>query len=160
MVKSVWNKETQESQQKVIKYYGKIENGYIDDKIIFERDNYECQVCNSKKQLSIDHKIPSSRGGKDTYDNVWILCEPCNKTKRALNIYGEEIDEIYHLFTKLRFYTQAFENEYKKKQKAKGKKVNIKLMRKSISQRKLIKKMLNDVRILDIDKKLKHEGYM
>jgi hypothetical protein len=37
---------------------------------VFKRDNNECGYCSSKKDLTIDHVIPRSRGGKNTWDNV------------------------------------------------------------------------------------------
>jgi len=160
LVKNTWDKKKQQARQKVIKYYGKIENGHIDDKIIYERDNYQCQRCNSKSNLSIDHKIPTSRGGKDKYDNVWILCEQCNRIKRTLDECGNKIEKKFHLLTKLKFWIQAFENDYKKKQKEKRKKLNKKLMKKSITQRKEIKKIMDEIRELGIDKELKYEGYI
>lgn len=44
---------------------------------IWERDNYTCGYTGKKlnsKQLSIDHIIPKSRGGKDTWENL-ITCD-------------------------------------------------------------------------------------
>ena len=39
-------------------------------KAIFIRDRYECQYCGAKSNLTIDHVIPSSRGGEWRYDNL------------------------------------------------------------------------------------------
>jgi 5-methylcytosine-specific restriction endonuclease McrA len=35
----------------------------------------------SKNYLPIDHVIPRSKGGKHSWDNVVIACEPCNSRK-------------------------------------------------------------------------------
>jgi len=51
---------------------------------IFERDRNRCQYCGkrfSKMDLTIDHVVPRSRGGKDTWDNVVLACVMCNVKK-------------------------------------------------------------------------------
>lgn len=48
---------------------------------IYKRDNYECIYCGSVKQLTLDHVIPKSRGGKNTWDNLVTCCFTCNLKK-------------------------------------------------------------------------------
>jgi 5-methylcytosine-specific restriction endonuclease McrA len=48
---------------------------------ILKRDRDRCQYCGSKKQLTIDHIIPRSKGGKHSWDNVVIACATCNSRK-------------------------------------------------------------------------------
>jgi 5-methylcytosine-specific restriction endonuclease McrA len=48
---------------------------------ILKRDRHQCQYCGSKKQLTIDHVIPRSKGGKHSWDNVVIACSRCNSCK-------------------------------------------------------------------------------
>jgi 5-methylcytosine-specific restriction endonuclease McrA len=51
---------------------------------IFDRDRSSCQYCGkrfSKMDLTIDHVVPRSRGGKDTWDNVVLACVKCNVKK-------------------------------------------------------------------------------
>jgi 5-methylcytosine-specific restriction endonuclease McrA len=51
---------------------------------IFERDQNRCQYCGqhfSKSDLTIDHVMPRSRGGIDTWDNLVLACVPCNLRK-------------------------------------------------------------------------------
>ncbi len=51
-------------------------------KNILLRDNYTCQYCGTRKPpLTIDHIIPKSRGGKDTWDNLVTACVKCNAKK-------------------------------------------------------------------------------
>ena len=51
-------------------------------KNILHRDNNACQYCGYKgDKLSIDHVIPRSRGGPDSWDNVVTACFPCNVMK-------------------------------------------------------------------------------
>lgn len=49
---------------------------------LFHRDGHRCQYCGSSAdQLSIDHVVPRSRGGLDTWENVTTACLPCNVRK-------------------------------------------------------------------------------
>lgn len=51
---------------------------------IFERDRNTCQYCGRrtpKPDLTIDHVIPRSRGGRDTWANVVLACIECNVKK-------------------------------------------------------------------------------
>ena len=48
---------------------------------VLRRDKHTCQYCGSTKQLTLDHVIPRSKGGKHTWDNVVIACESCNSRK-------------------------------------------------------------------------------
>lgn len=53
----------------------------ITRKRIFKRDNYECCYCGSKRNLTIDHIIPKSRGGSNHWDNLVTSCSRCNSNK-------------------------------------------------------------------------------
>ncbi|SNR95341.1 5-methylcytosine-specific restriction endonuclease McrA [Belliella buryatensis] len=48
---------------------------------LFRRDKGECQYCGSKKNLTIDHVIPKSKGGKTNWTNLITACNRCNVTK-------------------------------------------------------------------------------
>lgn len=48
---------------------------------IFRRDGHVCGYCESKKDLTIDHVFPKSRGGKNTWDNLVTCCKKCNAKK-------------------------------------------------------------------------------
>jgi len=48
---------------------------------VFIRDHYKCGYCGSNKNLTIDHVIPISRGGKSTFDNCITCCRNCNHKK-------------------------------------------------------------------------------
>lgn len=51
---------------------------------IFWRDNFTCQYCHNKfsaSQLTLDHVLPQSRGGKNSWENVVSACSPCNTKK-------------------------------------------------------------------------------
>jgi 5-methylcytosine-specific restriction endonuclease McrA len=48
---------------------------------IHRRDGHRCQYCGCRDRLTIDHIIPKSRGGRDTWDNLVSACIPCNNKK-------------------------------------------------------------------------------
>ncbi|MCL7465749.1 HNH endonuclease [Phaeovulum sp. NW3] len=48
---------------------------------LFLRDEFCCQYCGSKSDLTFDHVIPRSRGGVTSWDNVVAACAPCNLKK-------------------------------------------------------------------------------
>ena len=48
---------------------------------VLRRDHYSCQYCGSTKNLTLDHVIPRSKGGKHTWDNVVTACSKCNARK-------------------------------------------------------------------------------
>jgi len=53
-------------------------------KNIFERDRHLCQYCRKKfpkADLTIDHVMPRSRGGRDTWENLVLACVKCNIRK-------------------------------------------------------------------------------
>lgn len=48
---------------------------------IYKRDGYECVYCGSKKNLTLDHVIPKSRGGTNDWTNLVTSCMKCNLKK-------------------------------------------------------------------------------
>jgi len=51
---------------------------------IFRRDGGMCQYCCkqfSRSELTIDHVLPRSQGGKSVWDNVVCCCVSCNRKK-------------------------------------------------------------------------------
>lgn len=68
---------------------------------LLKRDGNACVYCGckNKKSLTIDHVIPQSRGGKDTWENLVIACSPCNSKKG--NSLLEECGMSFHRPIKL-----------------------------------------------------------
>lgn len=53
-------------------------------KTLFARDGYRCQYCGQTRpmsQLSLDHVVPRSQGGRTTWENVVCSCTTCNSRK-------------------------------------------------------------------------------
>jgi len=51
---------------------------------IYSRDKYRCQYCGRKfpsEDLTYDHVLPKSRGGKTEWNNIVTSCMPCNRQK-------------------------------------------------------------------------------
>lgn len=50
---------------------------------VFERDAYRCVFCGSWHDLTLDHVIPTAKGGADVEENLQTLCRRCNCGKGA-----------------------------------------------------------------------------
>jgi len=50
---------------------------------VYERDGHACVRCGATDDLTLDHIYPWSKGGPDTYENLRVLCRPCNSSKGA-----------------------------------------------------------------------------
>ena len=60
---------------------------------VLQRDGYACIYCGvragdvaagrrlSKRDFTLDHILPRSRGGKNTWGNTACACQPCNQRK-------------------------------------------------------------------------------
>jgi 5-methylcytosine-specific restriction endonuclease McrA len=51
---------------------------------VFLRDRFSCQYCGSElsaSELTFDHVVPRSRGGRTNWTNVVAACSPCNLRK-------------------------------------------------------------------------------
>ncbi len=52
-------------------------------KNILRRDGHRCQYCGrTEVALTIDHLMPVSRGGEDTWENLVCACVDCNNRER------------------------------------------------------------------------------
>lgn len=48
---------------------------------LFLRDEFTCQYCGNTGDMTFDHVIPRSKGGRTTWENVVASCGPCNLYK-------------------------------------------------------------------------------
>ena len=53
----------------------------ITRRAVFARDNWTCQYCGSRSNLTVDHVIPRSKGGDSSWTNIVASCAPCNRRK-------------------------------------------------------------------------------
>ena len=57
------------------------------DQIIRLKLPQECVYCGATEHLSIDHIIPSNRGGNDSGDNAIWACRRCNSSKSDRDLF-------------------------------------------------------------------------
>lgn len=58
---------------------------------LYRRDGFRCQYCGRRQatsDLSIDHVLPRSRGGRTTWENCVLACIPCN-VRKGSKVLGE-----------------------------------------------------------------------
>jgi 5-methylcytosine-specific restriction endonuclease McrA len=74
----------------LIKYVGFRQEVSFNRVNIYARDEYKCQYCGLKagkgaplriSDLTFDHILPQSRGGKTNWHNIVAACQPCNTRK-------------------------------------------------------------------------------
>jgi 5-methylcytosine-specific restriction endonuclease McrA len=53
----------------------------ITRRAVFARDNWTCQYCGSRANLTVDHVVPRSKGGPSSWENIVASCAPCNRRK-------------------------------------------------------------------------------
>jgi 5-methylcytosine-specific restriction endonuclease McrA len=53
----------------------------ITRRAVFARDDWTCQYCGARSQLTVDHVIPRSKGGASSWENIVASCAPCNRRK-------------------------------------------------------------------------------
>ncbi len=74
---------------------------------VFLRDNYTCAYCGDlleKKHCTLDHVLPTSHGGKTTFENCVTACGPCNagkgNNKKIKPKYKPHKPDFYELVNK------------------------------------------------------------
>jgi 5-methylcytosine-specific restriction endonuclease McrA len=48
---------------------------------VYKRDGFKCVYCGSGANLTLDHVIPRSRGGDNSWENLVTCCRRCNAKK-------------------------------------------------------------------------------
>ena len=91
---------------------------------IFLRDNHMCQYCGKTgiaSELTLDHILPQSRGGRSVWENLVTCCKVCNSKKGDLTPREADMQVLnkpkplssYFYLHLVR--TKAKENEYWRK---------------------------------------------
>ncbi|AEF18479.1 MULTISPECIES: HNH endonuclease [unclassified Hydrogenobaculum] len=79
---------------------------------VYVRDNFTCGYCGKvcdDSEITVDHIVPVSKGGKWTWDNLVTACESCN-AKKSDNI----IMPIYIKPHKPQYFTLLLKEHLKK----------------------------------------------
>lgn len=93
-----WNRKGKDNKSRAILYGVEYERVHPFE--IFDRDGWRCQICGVRtpKRLrgsykdsapELDHRIPMSKGGNHTPDNMQCSCRACNKEKSNNNSVGQ-----------------------------------------------------------------------
>ena len=53
----------------------------ITRRAVFARDDWTCQYCGARSNLTVDHVMPRSKGGSSSWENIVASCAPCNRRK-------------------------------------------------------------------------------
>jgi hypothetical protein len=53
---------------------------------IYKRDGHACVYCGSRRDLTIDHVVPVSKGGRHIDSNLVACCSDCNTSKGDRNV--------------------------------------------------------------------------
>ena len=53
---------------------------------LFLRDEFTCQYCGAKGDLTFDHVVPRARGGHTCWENVVAACSACNLRKGSKSL--------------------------------------------------------------------------
>ena len=85
--------------------HGDIQHGFVNDQFKKLRDGAiqisdsirewqreqelpkECVYCGATSNLTTEHLIPRSRGGKDCADNLVLACQSCNSSKGTKGVF-------------------------------------------------------------------------
>ncbi len=86
---------------------------------IFRRDADTCQYCSktfAKSDLTLDHVIPRSKGGKSAWDNIVCCCVACNRKKGGktpeqanMKLLAKPAKPAPSIFSNLYFKTVKYE---------------------------------------------------
>ncbi|MGR3495794.1 HNH endonuclease [Citreimonas sp.] len=53
---------------------------------LFLRDEFLCQYCGDRGELTFDHVVPRASGGRTSWENVVAACAPCNLRKGSKSL--------------------------------------------------------------------------
>ena len=70
----------------LIRHYDRVPGGGVvfSRRNLYRRDRFSCQYCGARpgtEELTVDHVVPRSRGGRTTWENCVVACVACNTRK-------------------------------------------------------------------------------
>ena len=68
-------------------------------KNVMVRDGFKCVYCGTTTNLNIDHVLPQSKGGKNTFENTVTACVYCNNRKGDRTLREAKMFYIKRNFT-------------------------------------------------------------
>ncbi|MAF43129.1 MAG: HNH endonuclease [Parcubacteria group bacterium] len=83
-------------------------------KNVIIRDDKICQYCDGKfsdQELTVDHVVPRSKGGKTVWDNVVTACSTCNQKKSNYRL--EDTPFTLKRFPRKPTYRSIIKNRFK-----------------------------------------------
>ena len=96
------------------------------NKNVFVRDDFTCMYCGKTnlegKDLTVDHIVPVSKGGKDTYENTVTACRACNVYKADRSM--EDMD-MYFIRPNFKPYAPSYMEYIMKREKKTIEKLNL-----------------------------------
>jgi len=80
----------------------------LNRKNILKRDGFKCVYCGNTSNLTIDHIVPKSKGGKSSWENLVAACIDCNNKKddKFLHEIGMVLKTIPRIPNKIAFLRQ------------------------------------------------------
>ncbi len=72
-------------------------NKTFKNKLLETKPKKVCRYCRSTENLTYDHKHPLTKGGKDTKENIQVLCFTCNGMKSDLS--HKQLLRLFRWFT-------------------------------------------------------------
>jgi 5-methylcytosine-specific restriction endonuclease McrA len=98
-------KRIKETRQRRKKGYGSGVNDTFNRLQIYDKTRGKCYYCGCKilyGQMTVDHKHPKYKGGKDDLENLVPACWDCNQDKSFLTleqyrkrVFGDEDEKFY-----------------------------------------------------------------
>ncbi len=62
---------------------------------VLRRDRHTCQYCGSSKgAMTVDHVVPKSQGGEDSWENLVCACTVCNNRKSNRSLWQSSMSLI------------------------------------------------------------------
>ncbi len=126
MVRTISNSYRLPSVMRLIKYVPTVKKkGLVrfSRTNIISRDQQSCQYCGRKRpifELTLDHIIPVTQGGKRTWENIVTACLPCNQrkggrtpTEASMKLLRKPIQPEWLPIGRMNYYLQSTPDQWR-----------------------------------------------